>query len=322
MSEKTLKMLSWGVGVLALLYLGVTLIENLPAGDDRGDGPLVAALATVDTARLDSVVIESPSGERALLRLAPEGSWTVNGLRADSTLVKGLKVSIAVAEAGVPVATNPANHRRMGLAADSSWRVAFHAGGDPVTIRLGGSGPDFRSNYARLADQDEVYLLGGGLAGSATRTEQGWRDRMILRLDTSRVATLVVEREGRTLALSRSDGVWRSGGAEGPAVDPTVVAGTLSELSELQATGFPDQAGNADSTLPEASTEASADTLRRIQALDADGDTLTALELVGRSGSSWTARAVGDTLFYEVMSFRADRLVPADSLLLSGGAGG
>jgi hypothetical protein len=293
-SERTLKQL---VGALALA-VGVWLIATIfvrGGGSIGASGEIGRFFAGVDGSSVEAVTIRR-GGDTIALERGPSG-WTVNGFPADSTNVSRLTTALGEAVIGDLVATNPANHARMGVTDDSAAAVELDAGGVPRTILVGGAGRRFGTAYVRLPGADEVYLLDGDLRAQVVRDLDQWRNRTMVAIDTARVARVQVERDGDAYALVRGDSAWAfEGGGE---VATAALNGVLSELARLVASGF----------LVEGDSIAGLETASTTRAYDANGDLLAEITVGSGEGDRW-ARTASDDYVYRVSSFRAGRIAP------------
>lgn len=303
MSEQALKR----IVVVLVVLVGLWGLSSL-ASSRRGSSPpaagggVAAALGGLEGAHVESVRLDGPLATLTLERSG--GAWTVNGYPADSVALDRLWNALENAEVGGLVATNPANHDRMGVSSDSAWTVEVtRTGGTLSTVLVGNSGPTFPSAYARLPGQDSVVVVGGDLRSAVARGLVAWRDKTVLRTDTAALARIVIEADDGTHALERPDTLWMVNGEE---ADALAVGNLVRELNRLVATGFAED--------PE---EAEADP-RRVTALDAAGDTLAAVEIAG-TGSTLQARVPGNDVVYEVPEWRVNRIVPTLETLLPPG---
>lgn len=303
MSEAALKRILFLVGALVLVYGAVRVgaYAMRPRGDSGG-----ALAATFDRLRKDSlasVTVVSPKGDTVQARRAADG-WTVNGFRADSIAADRLVRAVREASVSDLVAQSAETHARLGVTSDSAWTATLRTERDSATLLIGNTGPEYGTTYVRLPNADAVYEVRGELRGALAIPLGDWRDKTIVRTDTTAVHALVVERDRKSARLERADKSWKR--VSGPAkatVDTARVRDVLSELARFEATGFP--ADTATFTGKET---------RRLVALDAKGDTLAAIELTG-DDTAWLARSRGSTQIYQVASYRVDRLVPkVDSL--------
>jgi len=295
MSERTLKQLVGALAVVVGLWLVVSLVAR---GGGSIDAPtdIAAALDGVDATTLTAARFVQPT---VTVELTREGDdWRVNGFRADSGSVARFFEAVESSEGGDLVATNPANHDRMGVAGDSARTLEIEVGGETRTLLVGNTGPRAATAYARLPGEDAVYLLEGGLRTHLTRDLDGWRNRRMLAIDTSQVARIEVERDDEAFALVRGDSAWTfEGGA--PVVEQPVRS-ILQELGgQLVAAGFV-----ADDN-PIAEQPAAGTTV----AYSDSGDVLAEVTVGSGTGERW-ATAAGDSVRYRIATFRANLIVP------------
>lgn len=289
MSEKTLRACIYTLVAVGGLYLIATLARG-GAGARSVDAGLAAALEEIAAGPHESFVMEGPDGT---IRLELSGgAWTVNGFEADSSAVERLIRAVEETETAGVAGTNPANHARFGLTPDSAW--TFSAGDAPPVL-LGKNGNRFRTAYARLPDSDPVSLIEGDLRSAVARPLVDWRDRVVLRADTSAVARIAVTHAGETRVYERQDSTWT---VEGTEAEAATVRTILQELASLRATGFAAEGAE----MPEAAD-------RAVVATDADGTELASLEMAEQEGNFWLKAAASPYIF-EIPIFRANRLAP------------
>jgi hypothetical protein len=304
MSERALKMLAWVLAGLVLIWL---LVSFFPRGD-RGPGEASGALAGFfdgATPEAVSTVRVSSPGEAIPVELTRlEGSWKVNGFQADSSIVAGFWSVVGSSEVGELVASNPGNHRRMGVAADSTWTLELDVSGTIRSLIVGNPGTRYNTVFVRHPDEDGVHLLRGGLRAHVTRSLDDWRNKRLAHMDTSSVWRLEVEGPETSFVVERSDSLWALD--DGVRADSASVRTLLGELTRLDAVGF----YQADDSIPELGA--------RLTALSEAGDTLLLLEIGAGEGERW-ARIAGDSITYRLASYRASRLLPDPDRVRGGG---
>lgn len=295
MSERALKRL---VGALAVVF-GLWVLAYLVT---RGGGSIDApsdvgeAFDGVDETSVTAVRFIHPSDTVELRRVGD--GWRVNGFRADSGSVARFFEAAAGAEANDLVATNPANHERMGVAGDSVNTVQIEIGGETRTVLVGNTGPRVATAYARMPDEDDVYLLEGGLRAHVVRPLDDWRNRRMVSIDTSRVSRISVQRNDDRYTVVRGDSAWTF--EDGSAASARGVENLLQQLGgALVAAGF---AADSDSisALPESGSTT---------AYSEGGDVLAEVTVGSGSGELW-AMAAGDSVRYRIATFRADLIAP------------
>jgi hypothetical protein len=301
MSETRLKQLVGALAVVVVLWLVASVVSR--AGDGAiGAGQDVAAFFDgLDAASVNSVRIERPGDTIELV--AEGGAWRVNGLRSDSGSVVRFFETLTGAAVGDLAATNPANHERMGVSADSARTLELIVGESTRTLLFGKEGPRVATIYARLPDQDDVYVVEGGLWAHLTRQLDDWRNRRMLAIDTSRVARIAVNRDGDAFTLIRADTAWTF--EDGSAARPSQVRSVLGELGGgLVASRF----------VPDSDTLSTRPAGGSTVAYSATGEVLAEVT-VGRglgeegAGDRW-GMVGGDSVRYRLPGFRVNLIVP------------
>ena len=195
------------------------------------------------------------------------------------------------------MASNPNNHGRMGVADDGGAVLEIDIDGETRTVVVGDQGPRFGSTYVRLPGQNEVYVADGDLRSHLQRELADWQNRVVVRIDTSAVVRVEIERDGEQYALVRADSSWTfEGGAE---TNNNTARSVVSELANLIAAGV----------LAEADSLAQAERGGSTVALDADGNVLAEVTIGGGTSERWV-KASGDDVIYRLASFRIDRITP------------
>lgn len=295
MSARTLRALVVALAVVVALWAVVTFLSG--RGGGGGAPPQLAGIFEgVSADVVTSVRLSGPAGVRVELR-RDGPRWTANGWAADTAGVARFFSALSETTVGDLAASNPANHARMGVSADSAWTLELDIPSGTRTLLVGKPGPRYGTSYVRLRDADDVYLATGDLAGSVSQSPDAWRNKRVASVDTAAIRRIEVTRGTETLALVRADSAWDVEGAG--RAGATVAAGVLAELHALDATGFvspPDSLAG----LPESV---------RVVALGAGGDTLAALTLGEGTGDRWL-RARGDSVLYRFPAWKLDRLAP------------
>ncbi len=295
MSERALKLLAVAVLGLGLIWLAVSF---LPGGGGGPAGPSEALAAFFDGVTPESVSslrIRSPEGSEEVGLSRESGEWKVNGFRADSGTVARFWEAIESAGVGDLVASNPANHARMGVSPDSAWRMDLELAEGTRSILVGSPGARYGTAFVRLPGEDQVYLLTGNLRSQATRTLDDWRNKRVASVDTTAVWQIEVERDEGGFALERADSLWVL--EDGTNANSSSVRGMLGEMARLEATGF-HEAGDSLTAL-----EAT------VRALGQGGEVYLTLEIGSGEGDRW-ARAAGDSITYLLPSWRVSRILP------------
>jgi len=305
MNERTLK--SFVVGLVVLIGIWVaTLVLGGTGGTPAAESGVPEALAAVDAASLSSISIVTPRGDTIDL-VRTGGRWSANGYPADTAAIARVRGALEEASVGSVVATNPDNHARMGVGADSTWTVAMEGGGATTTFLIGDTGPSFSTAYVRVVDEDPVVLVEGGLRGALARPLNDWRDRTIFRVDTARVTRIRVERDPGGTVIERGEDGWT---IDGESARETTVQNLLREAVRFAGSGFKDP----DAPLFEGNE-------RRTVLEDAEGAVLAEVRFLG-NGTTQHATVPGSEMVFEVQNWKADRLTPTRALALPPDPGG
>lgn len=303
MSERALKQLVGALVVVGVLWAISSLLSG-GSGSIAPSGEIESVVEALNGADADRIEFVSTEGAVALV-LGGDG-WTVNGFPADAAGVGRLLEILPELRIADLVATNPANHERMGVSGEGAIAATFSAANERWDLVVGSAGRRFGTSYVRLPDADEVYLLVGALRSQATRGVDDWRDRVMARVDSSAVARIEVDHEDGAYALVRGDSAWSVVG--GSDAQGTTIVGILAELSNLVASGF----------LADGDSIAGLEQQRSTRAYDADGGLVVEITLGGGAGDRW-ARSTQDEYLYRVSSFRAGRVAPARESVQPGG---
>lgn len=297
MSERTLKRLLAVLGAVAVLWLIVFTVSSRDSGAETEiTGPIAAFFEGATDSTLTAVRLAHPTASVELRRV--DGSWVVNGFRSDSGAVARFFQTLGDTEVDGLAASNPSNHARMGVDADTSATLELEAGGSTRRLLVGLDGPRAGTIYARIPDEDAVYLLESGIRSYLYRGLDDWRNRRMLAIDTSQVRRITVQRDADSFALVRADSVWTF--EDGGATDTRQVQSLLNELGGgLVASRFIPP-GDSIGALPQGGATV---------AYSAWGEQLAAVAVGSGSGDRW-ATAAGDSVRYRIPSFRVDAIVP------------
>ncbi len=290
MSDRTLRASLYFLGAVTALYLLVAVLRNGGGDGPAADSDLAEVLGGLDGGWLTGIELAGPE---EVFELSKDGGvWTVNGFEADSAAIARFLRAVDEVEVRSVAATNPANHDRMGVTAESAWTATFDGA---ATVLLGNSGNRYRTFYARLPGADVVSLVEGDLRSAATRSLFDWRNKVMVRADTAAVMSVQVTRDGTTTVYERQDSVWTAGGEE---VEGATVRDLLQELAGLRASAFAPQ----DAEMPDTPD-------RSVRALDADGNEVASVRLAEQE-TNFRASSPASPYIFEIANFRADRIAP------------
>jgi len=127
-----------------------------------------------------------------------------------------------------------------GLDADER-EVLFTAGGEEHALRVGDKTPLGSNSYVAVAGGDGVYTVPTYRVNSFVKTFDDLREKRVLDFDREAVDRIAASWRDGGVVLERGDVGWTVvEPVEGPA-DEETVAGLLSDLSFLRASGFVDE---------------------------------------------------------------------------------
>jgi hypothetical protein len=312
MSERALRTILVGLGALVGLWLVAILVSGPATDEAGGGGELASVLEALDVAQVSGVRFSAGPDPASAVRLQrTDAGWSVDGHPADSLQVARLLEALDQATASGPVATNPANHPRMGIDDSSATTLALEQGDLADTLLLGNAGTSSGSIYARLPGRDDVYVVDADLEPHATREPEAWRSRRIASVDTASVTAVELTVANESLRIERADSSWTVDGG-GADADGQAVRDLLSEVGRLEASRFPPPdsvdvvTGGAPDRVVTVLGEQSS-VLLMVQLWDPPDDT-AGTNVAGRAEGPGAAQA-GVT--FEVPSWRADRLAPS-----------
>ena len=295
MSKKTLNTIIKIFLSVTILWVGLSLMNSRSNRPGTSINSVQELFANFDPTTVTNFNIQSPDGSITELTHLDD-NWTVNGYSIEEASLNKLLDAIDENEVGNVVANNAENHGRMGLSADSTWRLEIiESESKTSTILIGNTGPTFPSVFTRVVDQDEVVLISGDLRGAVTQSLTEWRDKTIITTDTIALSSILLDYGNATYRLDRSDTTWTM---DGEVVDAAAVIGITAELSNMEASGFLDESQNP-----------STENTRRIVAMDESGSIMNQLVLTGQ-GLTRHVQNPNSEIIFEIPSWKFSRIVP------------
>jgi hypothetical protein len=299
MSMRQLAILVIAFGALLLLWGGAALVRNRETASGGGIPLQSVPRPDVDTVRIIR------GRDTTLLARQDSAAWTVNGHPASATVVDELLAALAdSARSSEVVAERPGSHAGLGVDSSGSRMTISGRRGPIADLVLGHRSPDLDGGYVRIASDSVVWLVRGGLAAAAERSQDEWRDKSVGGVPADSVATIEVARGRRAYTLRRGKDGWMLAG--GGAADSAAARTLVEALGDIQVAGFatPAQADSARFSPPD----------RRLRVLGANGKPLLVLVFDSMPGGFWV-RADDGKEVYRVERWNADRITPADSSL-------
>jgi hypothetical protein len=259
-------------------------------------GPIAEFFEGADSASLSAVRLIRPVDTVELRNVG--GRWEANGFRTDSGSISRFFQALANTEVSSVAATNPSNHARMGLDADTAAALELEQNGATRRILVGLDGPRAATVYARLPDEDVVYLLESGVRSYVHRHIDDWRNRRMLSIDTASVRRIAVEREGESATLVRTEGAWTF--ANGDSANARTIQNLMNELgSGVVASRFVAPTDSIGMLPPGGTTVVYSES----------GEEIASVTVGSGTGDRW-GMAAGDSVRYRLPPFRVDLVVP------------
>jgi hypothetical protein len=221
-------------GVLVVL-LGVAWVTGV---FDSAPTTIAVPTLAIPGEDVEEISITGPAYDAGLERSG--GQWRLVaplGSPADSASVSRFVEQLTEIEFGSVVSTNPERHGLYGV--DSSGSVITVSwGGDSVQLVVAAEGPDFSSNYVRIASSDVVYRTRNRVSVPADLDQL--RDKRLLNLAPARVVGASVRTPDEAYELAYGNGGWTiTEASEAPApADSMTVATWLRRFAPLRLDGF------------------------------------------------------------------------------------
>ena len=228
------------VGVLLVLGGIAFFVERQ---HDAGMAPSSEKLfPTVVIDKVDDIEIQKQNME---VRLAKRnGQWIVlteDEKPADPKLVDGLLADVDRLVNTDLVSSNPDNHALYEVAETGVTVKLSQDGKDVADFIVGKPGPDFNSSYIRPSDRDETYRVPVYLRTKVDRGTQPWRNRTLVDIPQSDVASYRTTDADGTVRFERSGDTWHTTEPfAGTVTQSDVMNIVLNSISKIVASGFAD----------------------------------------------------------------------------------
>ena len=189
----------------------------------------------VQAEKIDEVAIKSESGDRTTLRKSGSDWQIVQPAQAqpDAGEISGITSSLASLELQRVVDESPADVKQYGLASPRI-EVGFKADGKTHRLLIGNKTPPGTDLYAKLADQNKVFLVASYLDSTFNRGTFDLRDKSVLKLDRDKIDAVEVTTPQRTVKIEKQNGEWRLVAPVQARADFSSVEGLVGRLSTLQ----------------------------------------------------------------------------------------
>lgn len=227
------------IGFLALLLvllIGVYVFATSYDSSDSFTPPPEIAIEQWGS-DIDGITFTFPDQEIALEKST--GNWMVNGFKADTKRIDDLLAAFAEAEVSSRVSTNSQNHSRFEVD-DAGVRMTLFANGESIQELVVGKSAGGESIYARLPEDDSVYVINGIAQYLISEEEAIWRDRKIITLEPSQIRAVSYSAGRNDWELTRTENGWAFDSDPATLLDGEKTESWLARLRSLQAIEFPE----------------------------------------------------------------------------------
>ncbi|MBI4476630.1 MAG: DUF4340 domain-containing protein [Acidobacteria bacterium] len=180
--RSTLILLVVFLGLLGYIYF---YESKRPAGDTPEAKPKVF---TVEADKITELSVKAESGERSELRKS-DGRWMLvkpEQQAVDESEVSSITSNLTNLEIQRVVEESPGDLKQYGLA-EPRIEVGYRADGTEKRLLIGGKTATGGDLYAKLPDENKIFLIAGYLDGSFNKTPFNLRDKAVLKFERDKV---------------------------------------------------------------------------------------------------------------------------------------
>jgi hypothetical protein len=135
---------------------------------------------------------------------------------------------------GEIISSNPDKQMLFQVDTITGNRVTFyHDANELASVIIGKMGADNQTTYVRNPESKDVYAAKGNFARFLNRPASGYRDKTLLMIDTTQIATISFKSKDIDYRIGRQDSLWRIVPAKGEAVNanPQKMSNLLRQLA-------------------------------------------------------------------------------------------
>lgn len=193
------------IGLGAYLYFVES--KRTPGSESDDDREKVFA---VEADTIGEVTIKAASGDRTTLKKTGDDWQIVAPIQAlpDSAEISGVTSNLSTLELQRVIEENATDLKQYGLA-EPRIEVSFTAGGTEQTLQIGDKTPVGSDLYAKLRDQNKVFLIASYLESSFDKGTFDLRDKAALKVDRDKVDTLEIVTAERQLRFQKAEAEWQ-----------------------------------------------------------------------------------------------------------------
>lgn len=149
---------------------------------------------------------------------------------------------------GEIVSSNPDKQMLFQVDTITGNRVTFYRDANElVSVIIGKMGADNQSTYVRKPESNDVYAAKGNFARLLNRPASGYRDKTLLTVDTTQIATINFKSKDIDYRIGRQDSLWRIVPAKGEPgnANPQKMSNLLRQLAQIRWSSSPPEGDTA-----------------------------------------------------------------------------
>ena len=138
---------------------------------------------------------------------------------------------------GEIISSNPDKQMLFQVDTITGNRVTFyHDANELASVIIGKMGADNQSTYVRKPGSSDVYAALGNFVRFLNRPASGYRDKVLLTVDTTQIATISFKSKDIDYHIGRQDSLWRIVPAKGEAANanPQKMSNLLRQLAQIR----------------------------------------------------------------------------------------
>jgi hypothetical protein len=202
---------------------------------EPGDSEKKDKVFTVESDKIDEITVKSESGEQTTLKKSGT-DWQIvqpASAQTDSAVVSGFTTNLSTLEMQRVIEENPQDLAEYGLA-QPRVEVTFKAGGQEQRLLIGRKTPPGTDLYAKLGNQQRVFLISSYLDSTFNKTTFDLRDKTALKLDRDKIETLAITTPKQIVQFAKAGNEWQMTAPVKARADFTAVDGLVSRINTLQ----------------------------------------------------------------------------------------
>ncbi len=202
---------------------------------EPGDSEKKDKVFTVESDKIDEITVKAESGEQTTLKKTGT-DWQIvqpTSAQSDSAVVSGFATNLSTLEVQRIIEENPQDLAEYGLA-QPRVEVTFKAGGQEQRLLIGRKTPPGTDLYAKLGNQQRVFLISSYLDSTFNKTTFDLRDKTAIKLDRDKIETLAITTPKQIVQFAKAGNEWQMTAPVKARADFTAVDGLVSRINTLQ----------------------------------------------------------------------------------------